>query len=720
MVEMRGTVNRVIFRAPDTGYCILSTDMTMPRTGEYTVKGYMHNPKEGARIQASGDFVEDKKWGLEFNAGIITEFIPASEAGMLEYLMSKTVKGISSVLAGRIVKRFGKDTYDIFEKDPDRLLEVNGIGPAKLETIKASWNKNRQMRNLSLFLSPYGIPAPMIAKIYRQYGERSITTVRENPYKIADDIYGIGFRKADEIALKLGFEKNSPFRCMAGVRYILHGESSSGHIFLPQAELVEKSMRLLGTDAGTITDAIDGALSEGRLVREEGRVYLPYYHRQETEVAEKLSWMISAGRRRTVTVDVGKIEKKLNVEYDGVQARGIQEAVNSPVMVLTGGPGTGKSTTLNGIMEALIDNGMDRNAIRLAAPTGRAAKRMEEVSGMTAVTIHRLLEYVPDFGFRRDEDNPIDGDVLVVDEASMIDITLMNDLLSAVPVGMKLILVGDVDQLPSVGPGNVLRDIIASGTVPVVRLTKIFRQSVQSGIVRTAHMVNNGTAPVFNNHLPGQDMFMLHRETPEDTAKEIEHLVTDILPRHYNMKPQDIMVLAPMKKGSAGTENLNRILQDAVNPAKEEETRGDLKFRTGDKVMQVKNNYDKEIFNGDIGFVTDIITDDEDDDDHVIVRFQEKYVRYDFDELDQLIHAYACTIHKSQGSEYPVVVMAVCNAHYVMLKRNLLYTGITRAKKACFIVGNREAVRTCVYRQDTGKRNTTLKERLISERGKNG
>ena len=345
---------------------------------------------------------------------------------------------------------------------------------------------------------------------------------------------------------------------------------------------------------------------------------------------------------------------------------------------------------------------------------------MDEITGMEAVTIHRLLEYVPDFGFKRDSEDPLDGKVLIVDESSMIDIVLMNSLLDAVPTGMKLILVGDVDQLPSVGPGNVLRDIIESGTVTTVRLTKIFRQMEQSGIVRTAHMVNDGVIPVFNNHLPGQDMFMLNRETPEDAVSEIRKLVTDIIPRQYGVNPKDIMVLAPMKNGPVGTINLNRVLQDAINPIGEDTKEAGGKFRTGDKVMQVKNNYDKEVFNGDIGFVRDIVTDDEDEDDHIVVEYPEGPVKYAFDELDQLIPAYACTIHKSQGSEYPIVVMAICRGHYVMLRRNLLYTGITRAKKACFIVGNRDAVRTCVCRPETGRRNTTLKERLVQERSSNG
>ena len=720
MAEIRGVVGRVIC-SKDNGFCILKADLTYPESGECKIKGFLQDPREGMWICAEGEFVDDRKWGPQFNAAVLYETVPETKSGIFAYLSSKKVKGIGPALALLIVKKFGDGTHDVFEKHPERLLEIPGIGKRRLETIKESWKKNRNLKDLTLYLSQYGIEASVISRIYREYGPRARTVIEENPYRLAEDIPRFGFRKADDIALRMGVERTSPFRCAAGAEFILKDRSDVGHVCMEESDLVERTRKLLGIGADAVREALCGAETPRALTRENGLVYLTRLYMDEVNTAEKLSKLASRIGRKEIDVDIGKIEKKLRIEYDAVQVEAIRIAVNRQVLVVTGGPGTGKSRTLDGIIEALLMNGYEEHEILLAAPTGRAAKRMEEVTKRHAVTIHRLLEYIPDYGFKRNEDNPLEGKVLVVDESSMLDIWLMSNLLDAVPPYMKLILMGDADQLPSVGPGNVLQDIIESGTVPTVRLTRTYRQAEGSGIIAAAHDINEGRMPVFDNFAEDQDMFLAKKGKAEEAAALIRDLVVRQLPNYYGVGSDEITVLTPTRLGPAGTPALNEMLQQALNPDGMEIRRSGMKLRLGDRVMQLKNNYEKDIFNGDTGVIAKIVTDDDDVDDCIVVRYEERFVEYGMDELDQIALAYACTVHKSQGSEYRIVVMALCDSHPApLLRKNLLYTGVTRAKERCILVAGDKALNRCLENGNTERRSTTLRERLMEERRKHG
>ena len=714
MTTLQGTINRVIFSSPVNDFCVLLVDCISPVKKAFIVKGYMPEPKESVDVEASGEFILDKKYGKEFEASHLCACIPTSKSGLLSYLSSKVIKGIGPSLARQIVSKFGDMSYHVLEHEPERLLEVPGIGKKKLETIRESWKKNTEMRNLSLMLSKYDISPALIAKIYRKYKENAVNVITNNPYRLADEVNGIGFKKADDIARKMGIEKDSIHRLKAGLKYALQQASLDGHVYITRDSLIKYASGLLDVAGEEVSKALEESIIIKDVIQEDGREYLPYLYKQETGIARcVMSLLKEDNTAKKSYVNISDIEETLHVEYDETQKRAITLAMKKNIMILTGGPGTGKSTTVNGIVEAIKRSGVDEDDILLAAPTGRAAKRMEEVVGMPAATIHRILEYSPVSGaFNRNASAPLEGFALIVDEASMIDTSLMFHLLSAVPDWMKVILVGDVDQLPSVGPGNVLNDLIASGAIPTIKLTKIFRQAADSGIVNTAHKVNNGIVPVFNNYEDGQDLFKLER-TSEKAGPTILYLVTQYIPERFGVSPKDVMVLTPMKKGPVGTAALNHMLQEVINPQGKGIDYYDIKFRIGDKVMQVRNDYDKEVFNGDLGIIENIIVDSDDEENMLAVRFESgRLVNYEFDELDELTLAYACTIHKSQGSEYPIVVMAMMNEHYVMLQKNLLYTGLTRAKKECFLVCNQKALEISVRNAEMKKRNTTLKERI--------
>lgn len=746
MVRIRCVVERITYQNPENGYSVLKC-----RVKDYSdlvpVVGNLLDANVGSVLLAEGSWKVDAKYGRQFVAENWEETLPATVYGMEKYLGSGLIKGVGPKFAKRIVQKYGADTFTVIEEHVDRLIEVEGIGRKRVQMIAQSWERQKEVKNIMLFLQEHQVSASFAAKIYKQYGNESIAVMKENPYRLADDIWGIGFKTADQIAGKLGFEKESYVRLRSGLMYTLSELSNEGHVYAGIQQLVDKASELLEASPETVIMTMDEMLKKEELIRErritktdeDGNpvtpVYLPPFYYAEVGVAGKLKRLAAApagdrlyrklmeARESTgnqkLSVDVEAIQEKTGMAYDEIQADAIRQAATAKVMVLTGGPGTGKTTTTHGIISAYRAYGLK---ILLAAPTGRAAKRMTEATGLEAKTIHRLLECKPPEGYQKNEENPLEGDVLIVDECSMIDIILMNALLKAIPPAMRLILVGDIDQLPSVGAGNVLRDMIDSGSFPVIRLTRIFRQAQTSRIIMNAHRINEGKMPDISNG-KDTDFFFMDNEDAESTASQIVELVRTKLPGYYHVAPTQIQVLTPMQRGVVGATNLNLALQEALNPTEQQVfmrgrgavtvpkqtlRRSGFAFRTDDKVMQVKNNYDKEVFNGDIGIIASVNEEDR----TLKVDFEGRLIEYDVTELDELVHAYATTIHKAQGSEYPIVVMPILMNHYVMLQRNLIYTGITRAKKILVMVGTRKALSYAVRNVTVTRRNTLLKERL--------
>ena len=709
MAKLRCVVERITFQSPETGYTVLKA-----RVKDYTelvaVVGNLLDANVGSVLLVEGSWKVDSRYGRQFMAESWEETMPATVYGIEKYLGSGLIKGVGPKFAQRIVRMFGTETIAVIEDDIDRLRQVEGIGSKRISMIKESWQKQKEVKNIMLFLQSNGVSTAYAAKIYKEYGNAAIDKVKENPFRLADDIWGIGFRTADTIAAKLGFGKDSFVRLRSGILYTLSALADEGHVYAERDQLADKAVELLEADIANVQMTLDNMLQAEELILEEDAIFLPAFNYAEKGTAHKLIQLAEDvsgfdSLRPESQVDVAALEKMLGIQYDEVQAQAVQEAARSKVMVLTGGPGTGKTTTVQGIIAAYGQMGL---RILLAAPTGRAAKRMSEATGLPAKTIHRLLECKPPDGYQRNEDNPLEGDVLIVDECSMIDIILMNSLLKALPRNMRLVLVGDIDQLPSVGAGNVLRDIIDSGRFPVIRLTRIFRQAQQSRIITNAHRINKGEFPDISNGR-NTDFFFINNEEPEAAVQEIVALVSSKLPRYYGVKPSEVQVLTPMQRGVLGGTNLNQTLQAALNPEGEGLRRGGFIFRLYDKVMQVKNNYDKEVFNGDIGRITAVDLQER----TLQVMFDGRVIEYDVSELDELVHAYATTIHKAQGSEYPIVVMPVLMTHFVMLQRNLLYTGITRAKKVLVMIGSKKALAYAVHNVTVSQRNTKLKERLM-------
>ncbi len=744
MTKIRCVVERITYQNPENGYSVLKV-----RVKGYddlvTVVGNLLDVTVGSVLLLDGNWKIDGKYGRQFMAQRWEETLPATVYGMEKYLGSGLIKGVGPEFARRIVQKFGVDTFTVIEDNIRLLLEVPGIGGKRVRQIAESWQKQKEVKNIMLFLQAHEVSTSFAAKIYRQYGNRSIERMKENPFCLADDIWGIGFRTADSIAEKLGFERESFVRLRSGLMYTLSGLADEGHVYAHKRQLVERAAALLEAEEACIVMTMDEMLKCGDLRSETGKahktgetaeeeaVYLPPFYYAEIGTANKLSalaaqpagdrlWTALSKARReqgneNLSVDVSMIERSVGIQYDAIQTEAIRQAALSKVMILTGGPGTGKTTTTQGIIAALRAYGLK---ILLAAPTGRAARRMTETTGLEAKTIHRLLECKPPQGYQRNEENQLEGDVLIVDECSMIDIVLMNALLKAVPLGMRLILIGDIDQLPSVGAGNVLRDMIDCGRFPVIRLTRIFRQAKESRIIMNAHRINAGRMPDLSNG-PHTDFFFLPRETPKEAVEEVVSLVKTKLPKYYRIPACEIQVLTPMQRGIAGASNLNMVLQEALNPegeggcGKAQLRRSGFAFRTGDKVMQIRNNYDKEVFNGDIGTIASVNREER----CLTVGFEGREILYEAADLDELVHAYATTIHKAQGSEYPIVVLPVLMNHYVMLQRNLLYTGITRAKKILVMVGAKKALSYAVRNVTVAQRNSKLKERL-AEGGRQG
>ena len=705
MLKIRCIVERITYQNPENGYSVMKVKVK-GYEDLVTLVGNLLEVPAGSVLLCEGEWKVDKRYGSQFVCRSWEEVMPATVYGIERYLGSGLVKGIGPKFAQLIVKQFGLETIDVIETDIQRLYEVPGIGKKRVEKIRESWEKQKDIKNVMLFLQGYGVSTAYAAKIYRQYGKESIDKVKENPSRLADDIWGIGFKTADSIAAKMGYEKNDPRRCQSGIIYTLNQLANEGHVYAEEEQLVKAALNLLEADAPPIRKALTSMVQTEDLKLEDKAIYLPPFYFAEVGTANRLLSLLRTTEEDMFTreIDVQALSRETGIEYDEVQLQAIEEAIRSKVMVLTGGPGTGKTTTTQGIIAALKHMGLK---ILLAAPTGRAAKRMSEATGMEAKTIHRLLEFNPKDGYKRNDENPLEGGALIVDECSMIDIILMNNLMKAIPTSMRVVFVGDIDQLPSVGAGNVLRDMIESGKIPVIRLKRIFRQAQTSRIVMSAHAINQGRFPDTSN---GQqtDFFFIQQEEAEKVAEDIVNLVKARLPKAYNQKASHIQVLTPMQRGVVGAANLNMALQHALNPSSVSLNRGGYSFRQGDRVMQLRNNYDKDVFNGDLGYVQSVDLEER----TLQVDFEDRLVEYEASELDELTLAYATTIHKSQGSEYPIVVMPVLMTHYVMLQRNLIYTGITRARKICVLIGTRKALSYAIRNMSVLKRNTKLKERL--------
>ena len=708
MAQIRCVVERITYQNPENGYSVFRVKVK-GYDDLVTLVGNLLDVPAGSVLLCQGEWRVDRKYGQQFQCSTWEEVMPATAYGIEKYLGSGLVKGIGPKFARLIVDRFGTGTIDVIETDIERLNEVHGIGPKRIAKIRESWEKQKDIKNVMLFLQGHGVSTAFAAKIYREYGKESVSKVQENPYRLADDIWGIGFKTADGIASKMGYGKDDPRRVRSGILYTLGQLADEGHCFATGKQLLGTAAELLDVREEAIGAVLADMSGAGDVITDGEAIYLPPFHYAECGVARRLL-ALRNGNGSLFPEDESELPHGEGIVYDETQLEAVRLALKSKVMVLTGGPGTGKTTTTKAIIGALRSSGMK---VLLAAPTGRASKRMSEATGMEAKTIHRMLEYNPKDGYQRNADNPLTGDALIVDECSMIDILLMNNLLKAVPDGMRLILVGDIDQLPSVGAGNVLRDIIDSGAVPVIRLTRIFRQAQSSRIVMSAHAVNAGRLPDLSNGRD-TDFFFLREEDPEKVAEAIVDLVGRRLPGAYGIGADSIQVLTPMQRGVVGAASLNIALQQSLNGNGDSLSRGGYTFRKGDRVMQLRNDYDKEVFNGDLGYITEVNLEDR----VLKVDFDGRDIEYDSTELDELSLAYATTIHKAQGSEYPVVVIPVMMNHFVMLQRNLIYTGITRARKVCVLIGQLKALSYAVRNLTVQKRNTRLKERLaIPEEG---
>ena len=716
--EFSGTLERVVYHNEENGWTVFRLHVE-GREDPVAVVGNMSSPQTGVRLRVKGKWISHPKFGRQIQMTSWEEELPATEEGIRLFLASGCIKGIGPKWADRIVAHFGASTLDVMDNAPDRMLELPRFGKKRLEAMKASWAEHQGIREIMIFLQPHCVTAGLSVRIYRQYGAQSLAVVRENPYRLAMDIHGIGFTTADALARKLGFDEASPLRAEAGVLYMLMRLTEDGHIYYPRNLLVEESAQKLSIPADLADAAIDDLEREERVVVEDlgdhDGVYLTRNHIYESKIAFYMQRLLHSPKSVRLSEPkkvVKRVIESMPMTLAEEQKQAVYTAATSKVMVLTGGPGTGKTTILNAIIRVFQDA---KARILLAAPTGRAAKRMSEASGMEAKTIHRLLEYSPaEDGFNRNENNPLACGLLVVDEASMMDTMLMYHLVKAAPVGATFILVGDVNQLPSVGPGNVLRDVIASGVVPVVELLEVFRQAAESDIICNAHLINRGTLPELRQS-GGQktDFYFFRQEDPEAAADLVVDLVRDRLPRKFGFRSEDIQVLSPMLRGAVGVNSLNRRLQDAVNPQPSSLVRGERQFRLNDRVMQIRNNYDKDVFNGDTGTIIYLDAEERE----VTVRFDERNVNYLWEEMDELVPAYAISIHKSQGGEYPVVVIPLMMQHFMLLQRNLVYTAVTRGRKMVVLVGEWRALAMAVKNNHIRKRYTWLAHRLAGSEG---
>ncbi len=736
MEQLTGSVERITFYNPENGYSVIRLRpeqrrmFGVDREGLVTLVGNLPELAPGEYLRLQGQWANHPKHGMQFTVETCEQALPATAMGIQRYLGSGLVKGIGPRLAERIVERFGVETLDVIERRPELLREVADIGPKRLRLIADAWNEQKQVKEIMLFLHSHGVSTNLAVKIYKQYAEQSLPVVQADPYRLARDIHGVGFKTADKLARALGLPLDHPSRLEAALVYVLNQKADDGHVFSPREALLSETAALLEMGGEAMPAALERLQQDGRIMQEsvtqdksplggQGKVgetagayttlpavYLAPFYYGEKGAAERLAALNKALPSRLS--DLPPLFIQLDPALSEEQQSAIRTALANPVSVLTGGPGTGKTTALKALIGA-VEQGRKRCA--LASPTGRAAKRLSEATGRPASTIHRLLGFSPREGFKYNAENPLPFDLLVVDEASMLDLLLLNTLLKALEPGTHLLLVGDIDQLPSVGAGDVLRDIIRSGIAPVTRLNAIFRQAAGSQIITNAHRINQGQLPTFSRE--SEDFFLFPAEEPEEAANWVLDVVSVRIPEKFGFHPvDDIQVLAPMYRGAAGVHALNERLQAALNPPgpqKPEKSLFGSTFRLGDKVMQTQNNYDKEVYNGDIGRVAGL-----DAEDHRLdVMFDGKLVSYDWTETDQIVLAYAVTVHKAQGSEFPVVVMPVVTAHYMMLQRNLVYTGITRARKLCVLVGSQRALGMAVRNNEVAQRFSALSWRML-------
>jgi exodeoxyribonuclease V alpha subunit len=701
---LAGLVERVTFHNAENGFCVLRVQARGHRD-LVTIVGHAATIASGEWVTATGEWVNDRTHGRQFKARFVRTAPPSSAAGIERYLSSGMIRGVGPGYAKKLVRAFGDKVFDVIEESPDRLREVGGIGPVRAASILAAWAEQKAVREIMIFLHSHGVGTARAVRIFKTYGADAVQVLTQNPYRLASDIRGIGFKMADAIAMRLGIEKTAMIRLRAGIAYALTEAMDDGHCGLPVAELIPLVERLLDVPQSLVATALDLELKDANVIADRvgdtDCTFLTALYRSEQAIAERLREIMS-GPLPWRSIDADKalpwVERRTGLRLAESQQAAVRLALAAKVLVITGGPGVGKTTIVNAILRIL---GAKDARLLLCAPTGRAARRMSEATGLDARTIHRLLEVDPiNGGFRRTRGNPLECDLLVVDETSMVDVPLMHALLRAVPDRAALMIVGDVDQLPSVGPGQVLADIIASGAVPVVRLTEVFRQAATSRIVVNAHHVNQGRMPDMEA-ADGSDFYFVTANEPETAVARIIELVKTRIPRRFGLDPvRDIQVLCPMNRGGIGAHALNFELQKALNPAGERKVeRFGATYAAGDKVMQIQNDYDKEVYNGDIGYVTDV----DPDTGELAAVFDGRAVKYGFGELDTLVPAYAVTIHKSQGSEYPAVVIPLLSQHYPMLQRNLLYTGITRGKRLVVLVGQKKAVAIAV-RSVTGRR----------------
>lgn len=718
-LELVGRIERVVFHNSENGFTVLkvgSDDKPRP----VSVVATMFDPQPGRRVRAMGRWIMNPKYGEQFKAESCEVLLPASGEGVKGFLQSGLIKGVGTKYADRIVEKFGDQTLDILDNHPERLLEVEGIGKKRLKTIIDSWTAQRDIRRLMIFLQGHGVSAAYAVRIFKAYGLGSVDLIGNNPYRISVDIAGFGFMTADMIARKLGFAEDNPQRIRAGLVHILSRTADDGHVYIPYENLVQAGCELLNLDPVLVEPAVNALAGEEKLIIEDNidpdgpAVYPVSFHVAEAGIASMLGDFLNRSKKIHPGDPVNSahiIEQKERITFAQDQHLALQQAAESKALVLTGGPGTGKTTIIKAVLSMYRHAG---GQVLLAAPTGRAAKRMSEAAGWDASTVHRLLEYNPvENVFQRNAENPLECDLLIVDEASMLDTLLTYYLCKALPPKATLILVGDINQLPSVGAGNILRDIIDSGVVPVVTLTEIFRQARQSSIIVNAHLINSGKIP---NLEPVKedldDFYFIHREDPEEALQTVLGLVRERIPESFGFDPcEDIQVLSPMHKGVVGASNLNKHLQQSLNPLQygmPEIARGDKRFRPGDRIMQIRNNYDKEIFNGDVGR---ILTVDKEN-ISITAEFYGRTLTLDTADLDEIVPAYAVTIHKSQGSEYSAVVVPILTQHYLLLQRNLLYTAVTRGKQLTVLVGSKKALHIAVRNNSGRTRLTGLAKRL--------
>ena len=709
MAQLRGIVDRITFQNEENGYTVARLQVEGQRGEPVTIVGETLSLNPGETVVLEGEWSSHKQYGQQFKIMSYQTVYPSSVEGMRRYLGSGLIKGVGPVTARRIVDHFGEEALHVIEHDHMRLNEVEGLGPKRANLIVKAWQEQREIHNVMLFLQSHEVGTGYAVKIWKKYGQQAVELIRENPYRLAVDVWGIGFLTADRIAQKMGIPTHSDKRIQAGILHILNeAADKNGDVYLPQEALSDICAETIEVPAEAIESCIEQLKNEESVIVVDSRVYMPHLYYAEKGVATRCFQLSQVQRSELgdIPAEIAAIEQRDGVLFAPRQKMALEKALSHNLLVLTGGPGTGKTTTIKGLI-ALLDARKKR--IGLAAPTGRAAKRMSEATGREARTIHRLLKYSPkENAFEKNFENPLELDALIVDEVSMVDTVLMNSLLRAVPLSASVVLVGDIDQLPSVGAGNVLKDIIVSGKVETVALNEIFRQAQTSRIITNAHRINAGEMPDIQNARES-DFFFIEAETPEQVVETICGLCASRLPKTYGFEPvEDIQVLSPMYRGETGANNLNRVLQDLLNGKGQELTRGAMRFRVGDKVMQIRNNYDKDVFNGDLGRVLAI----ESTDQVVTVRFQERVVSYEFSELDELVLAYAVSVPKSQGAEYRAVVMPITTQHYVMLQRNLIYTAITRARELVVLVGTQKALAMAVKNNVVSQRHTTLAERI--------